>query len=724
MIIKKLPTTSVALSVLLILAGSVVGTEPNTGQESGRHNVISFATGPDGSIYSEIGKMISRLGGDFDQDIRSVITNGSWQNLHMLDSQTITFALTQQDALVEYLRLQPESKIEIIKPIFEEYLHILVRSRFNIPGASQLRNLRIFPGLSRSGTAFTTQNLFNTLGISSGQYTFIEIDSLNKVEALFREDELDVATYVDGLGTKSVAELMNSGVAHLFSLDHEARKLITIGRSIDRRSGIYIRSIPAGLYNNQPFDINAISVPVLLITISTTDSTLTNKIVAAIDDATSVLDTSSCQGLFSGFEATQSLDNFPIYENGAYMPSSEGKVSIANMIMAAAFVLWLIMSFRFRVRLFRFFRFHPVRGLALAAVVLSFTCAYGAYLAEHDINANFGSFSESVYSVAIYISSGMEDRVPVTGLGRLFCLAALFMGPLMIALMTGLFASSFIIHFMEAGMPKQLSDHFVIANWNSRALSVIEHLRSPILDHSVIAVISDDPGVDFKELSRQFLKQRSKGFEDVYFCPGDPGTKLSLLNANVQKSDAIIVLGDDRERSSDEKTIRTVFVLKEIGEEYEVELDVVVELRNVANVKVITEMRRTFPGTLDYVASGTLRTMLLAQCALNKGLSDVYRQLLTPTKDTCELYTVEIPDSAVGSSFRAYRIACAKVTSKEGVIPMGIGRRCNGRTKFEINPLPLLANKTDNPFHTLQKGDMLLVIAYDPPKTGDLPDTT
>lgn len=237
----------------------------------------------------------------------------------------------------------------------------------------------------------------------------------------------------------------------------------------------------------------------------------------------------------------------------------------------------------------------------------------------------------------------------------------------------------------------------------------------------VYAEISDDPSINFKELGRQFTKGRSKAFEDVYFCPGDPALMSTLLNANVEDSDAIIVFADDREPASDEKTIRMIFLLKQIAEEHGKELDVVVELRNVENVKVIEELKKSFPGTLDYVASSNIRTMLLAQCALNRGLSDAYRQLLTATADSCELYTVEIPKTAAGCSFREYRMACAEITSKESVIPIGIGRREDGRLRFAINPLPELTDGKANDLHTLQEGDQLLVIAYDPPKMRDLP---
>ncbi len=686
---------------------------------------ILIATGPEGSIYADIGKTVSLLSAEHNLGIQAVVTNGSWQNLNMLDSQIVTFTLTQQDALAEYLRLHPQSKIRVIKPIFEEYLHILIRSRFNITRASQLRNLRIFPGLSRSGTAFTTQGLFNTLGISSKQYTTIDVDSLSQIGNLFREGELDVATFVDGLGSTSVTELIDSGAAHLFSLDHEARKQITVGRSKDRLSGIYIRSIPANKYTNQLSDVNAITVPVLLVTIlPDQEFTLARKVVFAINNATTIMDSSNILGLFSEVKPTRSLFNFPLYLKGTYMSPPDSLLTHVDITLIAAFIVGLILAIKYRIRLFRYSRSHPVRVLAIIAIMLSFVCTYCAYWAEHEINASFSDIIESIYSVVIYIVSGMENRVPVTTTGRISCLLALILGPLVIALISGYVASSLIIHFMEAGMPKQLSDHFVIANWNSRALAVIEQLRSPILEHEVIVVVSDDPSIDFKELNRQFQKHRSKGFEDVYFCPGDPSTKLSLLNANVERADAVIVFGDDRQLSSDEKTIRTVFALKEIGDESKSKnLDVIVELRSIENVKVITELRRTFPGTLDYVASGELRTMLLAQCAINRGLSDVYRQLLTSSKDSCELYTVEVPETALGSSFREYRIACAKVTNKEGVIPIGIGRRVNGNTRFEINPLPLLPNKAENPFHTLQKGDLLLVIAYDPPQTKDLPET-
>lgn len=684
--------------------------------------VLRLASGPESGVYAAIGREaaeIARAGG---LALTPVATNGSWQNLVMLDSLGVQFALTQKDALVEYLRFSQDSGIVAVQPLYEDYLHILVRSQFSVSRVAQFQGLRIFPGLPQSGTGVTTHHLLDVLGISTGQFDLVPSLPFDSVEWYFRNDSLDVATYVGGLGNKDVADLMRTGAARLFAMDKTALKAIMIDRAEEQQSGILIRDIPPGVYVNQPKRVQTIATPVLLVTNRAIPDSIVRSVVFAVDSAIRFLNAKGEHGEFQGMLEWQRSAGVPLYVSGRYWPTRPSGTWIAVIVAGLIVVLLAVIVFRFRLRLYLFFRAHPGRGIAALSLILCLAFTFGAFLAESAVNDNFSNFGESLWSVVVYLVSGMENRAPVTKLGRVFCLAALFLGPLVIALMTGFFASTFVVRLMEAGMPKHLRDHFVIANWNSRAYAIIEQLRSPILERSVIAVISDDPGVNLKDLSRQFARGRMKAFEDVYFCPGDPSTKNALLNANVEDCDAIIVLSDDREPQSDEKTIRTLFLLKEIADEYDIELDVIAELRNVANIKMVTELRRTFKGTLDYVASSNMRTMLLAQCALNRGLSDVYRQLLTPTKDTCELYTVTIPAAAAGRTFEQYITECLKVSTVDRLIPIGLGRRIGGQIQFRINPPAQIDGGKANPFHTLEEGDQLLVIAYDPPKTSELPD--
>jgi hypothetical protein len=66
-------------------------------------------------------------------------------------------------------------------------------------------------------------------------------------------------------------------------------------------------------------------------------------------------------------------------------------------------------------------------------------------------------------------------------------------------------------------------------------------------------------------------------------------------------------------------------------------------------------------------------------------------------------------------SFREYASLVLSTTTEEPLIPVGLQRINDGRVKIHTNPLP------GQPESLLQRGDHLVVIAYQPPAPGALP---
>lgn len=359
-------------------------------------------------------------------------------------------------------------------------------------------------------------------------------------------------------------------------------------------------------------------------------------------------------------------------------------------------------------------------GLAFGVVLITFL----TYLFEHRTNEHFSTPWESAWSITIYLFSGLEDRNPYTTGGRLVTAFGLVLGPIFFAFLTGWLASVFIR--WEKRMPHNLRDHYLILNWSQRALRIIAELHHPLIRErkgtSVIVVLTDDEGLDLKEIKKAG-SGTDESFEDLYLSVGDPTSERALLNANAQDARTVLILAAERLGArADERTIRSLFMLRRIAAERgRRDMHIVVELADYANVPVLEEIAKDFPGLLEWVAGLEVRTHLLAQAALNRGAVGFYVDLLRVSGDTNEVYTVPIPDEAVGHTFRSFasRVLAGGVPvhgngrANPG-IPVGVQRQVDHKWRIFCNPQP------ETPGWTLERGDQLVLLAYEQPDTSDL----
>lgn len=268
-------------------------------------------------------------------------------------------------------------------------------------------------------------------------------------------------------------------------------------------------------------------------------------------------------------------------------------------------------------------------------------------------------------------------------------------------------------------MPNHLHDHYVILNWNDRALRVILELHSDVIcaEFGVVpvVVVTDDVTVDQELVKRDSSK--SNVFEDVFFCIGDPTSDWALRNANCLDARSVIVLANDRggkRKHADERTIRSIFMLRRLALQRGLDqLHVVAEQVDLANTPVLEEAQRDFPGMLEIVG-GQIKTLLLAQSALHHGLSGLYNDLLSVTSASNEVYVKEIPRSAAGMKFSSYAAKVLAHRPEHPIIPIGVRR--GKQAQIVCNPKP------EHDEHILQAGDYLVVIAYAPPADEDFPE--
>jgi Trk K+ transport system NAD-binding subunit len=169
---------------------------------------------------------------------------------------------------------------------------------------------------------------------------------------------------------------------------------------------------------------------------------------------------------------------------------------------------------------------------------------------------------------------------------------------------------------------------------------------------------------------------------------GDPTRREVLLDAGVAGADTAIVLTDSRNaRNPDAHTLLVALAIEEIAPS----VYTIVEVQDSNNM---SHFDRT--AVDETVCRSGLSELLLAQCALNPHLGDVYRELYTYQTHGNEIYQMERQER-----WKTFRGAFEELMGRR-VIALG-GRRAR---KNLLNP------PADAP---LQPGDLIWVIALEQP---------
>ncbi len=338
------------------------------------------------------------------------------------------------------------------------------------------------------------------------------------------------------------------------------------------------------------------------------------------------------------------------------------------------------------------------------------------YLTESRISNNPGPFSDywdSYWHTIIVLISGIEDKEPLSILGRIEVTALLIAGICIVGMLTGEIVSILVKKIQRAGMitlkpPRsKLKQHIVIFGNNMHLDNVIRQINAATRGRHYILLVSKDAHI---------LKVTDpKIYKNVLALQGDPLQLHILEKACLDKALRVVVLTDKAYRGKPVEMDRQTMMETLAAYGHNRFIPMVVELKAEASLR--------YADTLDeveFIVSRYYGEKLAAQAVVNPGVTEVYNSLMNFTDDSNEFYTIPAPVELIGKSFKQAQHYFLDMDD-ESLTLIGIDRSPSKYPNTDFVLCPVSPTTAVTPMDlVIGRDDRLLLIAFERLSFGEI----
>src|SRR5712692_8829148 len=240
---------------------------------------LVIGAGPEGRPYYRLGTALSDRVAARKLSLHVQVTNGSKENVDLLNQCRVQFAFVQSDVAHRAVHgHRPFSKsseqLRIVAPLYPESVQILVRSHLFIFTVAELKGKVVSLGPAGSGTEQTARAVLEAAAVSVKEIEVRHLEA-NEINEQLRSGEIDAAFLTTIFPTDNVAAALREDEGRLLTLE---------SRVIDRlvKDGSYVEThIPKSVYH-QERDLPTVGVQALLVTRSDTDRTVVDLLYSIL----------------------------------------------------------------------------------------------------------------------------------------------------------------------------------------------------------------------------------------------------------------------------------------------------------------------------------------------------------------------------------------------------------------------------------------------------------
>ncbi len=332
------------------------------------------------------------------------------------------------------------------------------------------------------------------------------------------------------------------------------------------------------------------------------------------------------------------------------------------------------------------------------------------YVTESFIVQNQGPFSGywiSYWNIIIVLISGIEDKEPLSLIGKIEITLFLITGIIVVGMLTGEIVSILVRRMQRLGKvsvkPPGSSpiEHILILGSNAHLDNIVCQLYSALKGRYFFLLVSPD-AEELKVTDKSIYKR-------VMAYSGNPIQHNVLEDVNVDQALRVIVLSSEdglSPQSRDNQALMTTLAVTSRKKG----IPMVVELKTLDSLTYVQELEG-----IDFVVSRHYVERLACQAVLNPGVTAIYDELMNFTEYDSEFYTIPVPEDLIGQTFKDAQLFFLD-NDPETVTPVGIDRSPHElpNTHFWINPIDGTNGFRDES-SVLNSEDRLIVIAYERP---------
>ncbi|MEM1069180.1 MAG: ion transporter [Planctomycetota bacterium] len=254
--------------------------------------------------------------------------------------------------------------------------------------------------------------------------------------------------------------------------------------------------------------------------------------------------------------------------------------------------------------------------------------------------------------------------------GRVVAVVVMFMGLTIFAMFTGTVSAFMVERLRLRGKSvesEQLENHVVICGWNTKAAIIIEECRASHLG-------SDTPIVVVSQWEHEAPSVSANLQSQVFFVNEDFTRVSTLERVGIHHAKMCIILNDTsggrNEQDADARTILAALTAEKLNPD-------VYTCAELNNRDYASHLK--MGKVNDYVVSSEHSAYMMAQAALNRGMMDVFNELLTHQHGN-QFYRIPVPEQLVGREFDE---VLSELRQSHGALLIAVGKG----HEMSVNPI-------------------------------------
>lgn len=247
---------------------------------------IVFSTGTSSGVYQEYGE---RLRTELDKDmpglkVKLLGSAGSQENVQRVATGKADFTIAAADAVETYELAHGSGagRLRGVARLYDDYVHLVVRSHSDIRSVADLRHKRVATGLPDSGVRLIADRVLRAAGIDPRRDVTPVADGIDIGPERLQQGKIDAFFWSGGLPTKGLVPLAKKSAFKFVPIDGD---LVTKLHSEGQQTRYYrATNIPESAYPvvQQGNEVPTIAVSNLLITRTDMDPRLTEWVTRTV----------------------------------------------------------------------------------------------------------------------------------------------------------------------------------------------------------------------------------------------------------------------------------------------------------------------------------------------------------------------------------------------------------------------------------------------------------